>query len=221
MSSFISWVRSYGPYVRSKPFITSLVWGMLFLLAGVVITYFAIVYATQSASSSVTDIILSNIPVFDVDGIFIWGPVIFWVLAAGYVFLRPRTMPFTFKAIGLFLVIRSFFVILTHIRPFPTHVHIDMTTGISGVFMSGSDLFFSSHTGLPFLMALVFWDDMYMRIFSIIASIFFGVIVLMAHVHYSIDVFAAFFITYTIFHIARRWFKKDYNMFVGLTSLLP
>ena len=134
-------------------------------------------------------------------------------------FFKTADYAFTLKAIGLFLVIRSFFVVLTHIQPFPAHVHIDISTGISGVFMSGSDLFFSSHTGLPFLMALVFWDDVYMRIFSIIASIFFGAIVLMAHLHYSIDVFAAFFITYTIFHIARRWFKKDYVVFrEGISS---
>ena len=213
------WVKRYGTYLHDKRFMISLAWGVLFLVVGVVVTFYAIVYATQSASNSVTDIILSNIPVFDVDAIFVWGPVIFWVIMAGYVFVHPRSAPFTLKSIGLFLVIRSFFVVLTHIQPFPTHIHIDTTSGILGVFTSGSDLFFSSHTGLPFLMAMIFWDDVVVRIFSIMSSVFFGAIVLMAHEHYSIDVFAAFFITYTISHIARKWFRKDHEMLVGATPL--
>ena len=35
----------------------------------------------------------------------------------------------------------------------------------------------------------------------------------MAHFHYSIDVLSAFFITYTIYHLARFFFEKDYLLF--------
>ena len=31
----------------------------------------------------------------------------------------------------------------------------------------------------------------------------------MGHLHYSIDIFAAFFITYAIYHIAVQIFKKE------------
>jgi hypothetical protein len=41
----------------------------------------------------------------------------------------------------------------------------------------------------------------------------FGVIVLLSHLHYSIDVFAAFFITYSIYHIALKLFDRDYEFF--------
>jgi hypothetical protein len=36
---------------------------------------------------------------------------------------------------------------------------------------------------------------------------------LLAHLHYSIDVFAAFFITYSIYHIGIKLFKKDFDFF--------
>ncbi|OGZ33911.1 MAG: hypothetical protein A2174_03430 [Candidatus Portnoybacteria bacterium RBG_13_41_18] len=206
------WLIKYRPYIKNKQFLISTGAAFLFFIAGVVITYFAIIYATESASGPVTDIILSNIPVFDVDGLFVWGPVIFWLIITLYAFLHPQKLPFMLKSIAIFLFIRSAFIILTHIGPFPTHLQIN-GSGILGVFTTGSDLFFSSHTGLPFLMALTFWDNKYLRFFCLISSLFFGAVVLMAHLHYSIDVFAAFFITFAIFHIAKKLFKKDSQIF--------
>lgn len=207
------WLIKYKPYIKNKQFLISAGVAFLFFIAGVVITYFAIVYSTEKASNSVTDIILSNIRVFDVDGIFLFGPVIFWIMIGVYIiFFEPKKIPFTLKSIAVFLFIRSAFISLTHIGPFPTHLQIN-GSGILGVFTTGNDLFFSSHTGLPFLMALVFWDNKYLRYFSLLASLVFGAVVLMSHLHYSIDVFAAFFITYAIFHIAEKLFKKDRQFF--------
>jgi len=214
-----NWLRRYKPYIQNKEFLISTGTAFLFFIAGVVITYFAIVYSTERASNPVTDIILSNIPLFDVDAIFLFGPVIFWIIIGGYiVFFEPKKIPFTLKSAAVFLFIRSAFISLTHIGPFPTHDIIN-TAGILGVFTSGSDLFFSSHTGMPFLMALIFWDNKYLRFLCVFSSIIFGAVVLLSHLHYSIDVFAAFFITYTIFHIAEKLFKKDRQIFIhGLDS---
>jgi len=77
----------------------------------------------------------------------------------------------------------------------------------------GSDMFFSGHTGMPFLLALMFWEDKLARYISLTASCIFGAAVLFGHLHYSIDVFAAFFITYTIFQIAQKFFPEDYRLF--------
>ena len=81
-------------------------------------------------------------------------------------------------------------------------------------FTFGGDLFFSGHTGLPFLMALIFWNNKYLRYSFFALSFIFAATVLLGHLHYSIDVLAAFFITYTIFHIAIFIFKKDYLEFL-------
>jgi hypothetical protein len=56
---------------------------------------------------------------------------------------------------------------------------------------------------------LVFWKHYHLRIFFIALSFFFGAIVLMGHLHYSIDVVGAFFITYTVYHIARVLFGRS------------
>ncbi len=204
----------YWPYLTNKRFIISTAIGLVLLAAGTIITYFAIVYATERASGPVTDLILDNIPVFNMDGSFIWGPVIFWVIIGLYALLiRPQSVPFSLKSIALFLLIRAAFITLTHIGPSPDQIQLETTDSLFNVFMTGNDLFFSGHTGLPFLIALVFWHDPWVRWFCLASSVFFGAVVLMSHLHYSIDVFAAFFITYAIFHISEWLFKEDRRIF--------
>jgi len=114
--------KEYKLYLKNKEFLFSAGVAFLFLIVGIVATYFAIVYATERASNSVADIILSNIPVFNVDGLFLFGPVIFWIIIALYLFFDLKKIPFTLKSIGIFLFVRSLFLILTHIGPFPTHI---------------------------------------------------------------------------------------------------
>jgi hypothetical protein len=206
------WIKKYAPYCKDTQFLFSAGTAVLFLLGGLVATYYAIVYATEQASAPVTDIILSNIRVYDVDGIFIYGPVIFWVIMLVYIFSKPQRIPFALESIATFLLVRSVFISLTHIGPFPGHLEIT-GTGIFAAMNRGSDLFFSSHTGMPFLMALVFWDNKRVRYFCLFASFLFAVVVLLGHLHYSIDVFAAFFITYTIVHIAEWFFEEDRRLF--------
>ena len=44
-------------------------------------------------------------------------------------------------------------------------------------------------------------------------SLFFAYIVLVGHIHYSIDVAAAPFITYGVYQFARYFFDGDYDYF--------
>ncbi len=71
-----------------------------------------------------------------------------------------------------------------------------------------NDLFFSGHTGFPFLAALLFWENKVLRWFLILMSFAQGITVLFMHVHYSIDVLAAYFITYSIYVVSDKIFNK-------------
>jgi hypothetical protein len=77
----------------------------------------------------------------------------------------------------------------------------------------GSDLFFSGHTGMPFLAALAFWHIPQWRIFYLALTVFFGSVVLLGHYHYSIDVLAALFITHGVFQVSCWLFARDYALF--------
>lgn len=210
--------HKYQSYLIDTEFLLSLLWAVLLLGASLVVNFFAGLYADLRVSSPVTDIVLSNIRVFDVDIIFIYGFVFLSIFTIFISALEPKRLPFVFKSVALFILIRSVFISLTHIAPFPTHAII--ISSFVGRFTFQGDLFFSGHTGLPFLMALIFWDNRALRYFYLASSLFMGIAVLLGHVHYSIDVLAAFFITYTIYHIAEYLFKKDHNLLtIGLQQI--
>lgn len=190
----------------------SFILAMCLLIGSLFVNFYAGAYATEKESNYVTDIVLSNTRVYDLDEIFIYGS---WalVLAIGFLCFRyPERAPFIVKTITLFVLVRSVFISLTHLAPYPQTVQIDPQSFIR-YFVFGGDLFFSGHTGLPFLIALIFWKEKWIRISFIATSLFLGTVVLLAHLHYTIDVLSAFFITYGIYQIAIRIFSKDLSFF--------
>ena len=193
-------------------FLFSTVVGLVVFTASIFLNYYAGTYATEKASNAVTDIILSNTTALDVDGLFIYGSVALVVFIVWLCIVHPRRIPFVLYTLALFILTRSIFISLTHIGPFPDEAPLDLGSIISK-FIFGGDLFFSGHTGIPFLMALIFWKELYLRYFFIGASLFFGTVALLGHYHYSIDVLAAFFITYTIYHLAEKFFVKEKELF--------
>jgi len=200
-------------YWTNQAFVLSVILSAFMLIGSLVVNFYAGMYATEKASNAVTDIILNNIPVYDVDWIFIYGPLILWIFVGILCLHEPKRIPFILKSTALFILIRSVFISLTHIGPFPEQLAIDYSSRVIRDFTFGGDLFFSAHTGLPFLMALAFWKHRNWRIFFIATAILFGIVVLLAHVHYSIDVLSAFFITYAIFDLAKHFFPHDWKFF--------
>lgn len=185
--------------------------GMVFLVIGISATYYANIYTTIHASNVVTDIILDNIPVVNVDFIFTEGAAIFIAVLALIVLYEPRQIPFVLKSAALFSLIRAIFMILTHIAPPISHSYLD-PSDLLYKFSSGDDLFFSAHAGFPFMFAFVFWEKPWLRYLFFAFSAIGAGAVLLGHLHYSIDVFSAFFIAFGIFCIAKEIFKKDYEL---------
>lgn len=206
-------INKYKSYWLNKDFIFSIITGLSFLVISLSINYIAGTYAAFNASNSVGDILLDNLSVVNVDFIFNGGALLFILFITVLLFYDPKRMPFMLKCTALFVIIRSIFVMMTHLAPSPDQIAINPRDLIS-MFTSSNTLFFSGHTGLPFLFALAFWDNKNLRLFFLFASLIAAASVILGHLHYSIDVFAAFFITYGVFHIAQKWFAKDYRLFL-------
>lgn len=183
------------------------------LIFSLIVNFYAGRFAQESASNYVTDVVLDNIPVFNVGWIFVYGALIFIIVLAALCLAKPRRVPFVLKSMAFFILIRSVFISLTHISPFPDAISINYASDVVKKFTFGGDLFFSWHTGAPFLMALVFHKNKRLKILFAATAVFFGTVVLLGHLHYSIDVLSAFFITYAIYEISKAIFKNDKILF--------
>jgi len=199
-------------FVSKKYVIYSSAMGIFLLALSLAVNFAANVFATNRMGNPVNDIILDNIPTYNVNVLFFQGFGLFLALAAVLLIIRPKRVPFALKSLAVFILVRSAFIILTHMGPPENEMFFDPGS-ISKRLTAGGDLFFSSHTGLPFLAALLFWENKIYRYIFLMISLIFGAAVLLGHLHYSIDVFSAFFITYGIYHIARKFFKKDMKLF--------
>ena len=215
------WHRAFvGRYKKAftdRRFLLAAPAAILVFTTSVVVSFYAIAYATAQASNSVTDIILSNTRIFDVDGLMVGGTILLIAFLALLVLHYPLRIPFTLYTLTLFFFIRSGFTIMTHVAsyPLPTGSGLEISNSVGRFFFGfGGDLFFSAHTAVPFLMALVFWPYPALRYSLLILSAFFGVVVLMGHLHYTIDVLSAFFIAYGIYHLALWLFPRERVLFL-------
>ena len=209
-------ILEYKSVFTDKNFLSAFGLSMVLFLMSLIVNFYAGTYATTSASNSVTDIILSNTHAYDLGEFFVYGSLLFATFGTVVCFHSPKKLPFVVKSIALFIIIRSIFISMTHIGPFPSQISIgDNIFSFFNKLTFGGDLFFSGHTGMPFLMALLFWKDKWIRYTFLAFSLIFAIVVLLAHMHYTIDVLSAFFITYSIFEISKYLFKKDRVMFHG------
>ncbi len=177
-------------------------------------------YSSRRAigANSVGDIFLDNLPVLNLDFLIVGGDILLWAFGLFLLVREPRRLLFGIKAIGIFNVVRAFFISLTHIGPYPYQFSPgpqNMGYGVYHLFTFQGNYFFSGHTGLPFLFALLFWDRDIFRVAFLALTVIFGATVLLAHVHYSIDVFAAPFIVYGVVAITAKLFPGDHALLRG------
>jgi hypothetical protein len=204
-------VRLYRTLFGSGDYVRSLSEGFVFFAASVIAIFAAVSYATVHASNYVTDLVLSRVGPYNLRFLFVYGTFTAFVVTVGLLAWRPNRVPFALKALALFLLVRAVFVALTHMAPSP--IDPQKAVPLFNSIFYGSDLFFSGHTGMPMLAALAFWHIPQWRLFYLALTAFFGVVVLLGHYHYSIDVLAALFITHGIFQISCWLFGRDYALF--------
>lgn len=195
----------------------SLYLGLILLAIAIVVQVGAGRFSARlSANASpADDIFLQNLPVVNLDFVIVGGAIAFWVVACMLLAVRPSHLLFGIKAIAVFIIVRSFFINLTPLAPYPHAIaptSDNLGFGLYRLITFQGNFFFSGHTGFPFLMALIFWEDRLWRRVFLVATVIFGATMLLAHAHYSIDVFAAPFMVYGIYTITARLFKRDHAL---------
>ncbi len=195
-----------------------LLWGgMCWFLFALLLQHFAYNYIDNFILSvPVPDLLLNNLPTVNLDIIVVQAPLLITALVLILYAIKPRYLPFSLKTLALFIIIRSFFISLTHLGADLHQISLNVNTiGFSiydFLYNAKNDFFFSGHVGMTFLFSLIFWQEKFWRYFFLAVSFIFGASMILAHMHYSIDVFAAPFITYSIFVMAKKIFVADFNL---------
>jgi hypothetical protein len=201
-----NWARTWKEEIISHKYL--IIFSLIFLLVANILNFFASTYVDTIITSSVPDLILDIIPTVNLDFLFVYGMLaIILVIAIHVIFVHVKEFHTVVLQFSLLIMMRSFFITLTHIaQPADARI-ITSLPGILSLFTFRNDLFFSGHTAVPFLAFLLFRKEK-IGIFFLIMTIVMAITVLFMHVHYSIDVFSAFFITFGTYKLGQYFCKK-------------
>ena len=187
---------------------------LLFLIISNFLNIIASSYADRKASVPVADIILDILPAIDLSSLFLYGFTLVIVVLFLYpLFFKVKDLHIAISQFSLLLLIRSFFITLTHLRVSPDAISVSVPhmQRFYQFLIFQNDMFFSGHVAVSFLGFLLFRKEK-IGIFFFLATIVMALTVLFMHVHYSIDVFAALFIAYGSYKIG-KWFFNKINHF--------
>lgn len=201
MSIQKNWKAAWQVTIYKKYF-----WIGLILLA-IILTAFPYFfnYIETRNGATINDWILNKIPAADVSN---WVFGIIWSMAL-LTIIRCIQSP------SIFLVFLWGFIILSLSRmitiiAFPLNPPIslvELIDPISNRFYGSKfitkDLFYSGHTATQFLMFLCLKQKPD-KLLTLISTIAIGALVLVQHIHYTVDVVAAPLFTYGVFLIAKK-----------------
>ncbi|MFD2569335.1 phosphatase PAP2-related protein [Spirosoma soli] len=158
------------------------------------------------------DWVLNQLPPQDVSlGIFL----IIWATALLLIF-RARRSPAVFMMFtyGYIIVSLSRMLSINLVPLDPPVGLIPLIDPISNAFYGKTyitkDLFYSGHTSSIFLMFLClrrWWD----RLFALVGSLIVGSLLLVQHVHYTVDVLGAFVFTYPLYWLGKQFALSGWN----------
>ena len=167
-------------------------------------------YIQKRKGVVLNDWVLAHIPAHDVSIIIftiIWGMAILIFIRALYNPVIYINYVWTLIFINLVRMLTITFVALD-----PPRGLIHLTDPLTGIFYGHNvitrDLFFSGHTSTLVLIFLCL-EKRNDKILGFIAIIAVMVLLLVQHIHYTIDVVAAPVLVYSIFLLTRKYLKLD------------
>jgi membrane-associated phospholipid phosphatase len=203
LTETISWSEAWQlRSFRNKTIIALLLVAIILIMLP---TFFA--FIEKRDGMVLQDYVLDAIPAMDVSiptFTIIWSVVL---LVFYRIYQNPRLFLLVAYGFILMCVLRMLTISLLPLNPPPGLIVLkdpiaNIAYGGNGIFIT-KDLFYSGHTGNMFLFFLCLqhkWD----KIIALTASFLVGILVMVQHIHYSIDVIAAFLFTFFIYLGAKK-----------------
>jgi hypothetical protein len=202
------WQTAWG----TKDFRNKIIAGTLLLFTTLATFPFFFGTIEERNGKILNDWLLDRLPAYNMSlPIFI----IIWVSTV-FIFIRSYQNPDIFITFLWAYVILSItrLVVISMVPLNPPAGLIELKDPISNTFYGlrvvTKDLFFSGHTSTAFLMYLCLKkrND---KIIMLAATFVLGLLLLIQHVHYTVDVLAAPFFTYLIYLAAKQYFTYKIN----------
>jgi hypothetical protein len=179
----------------------------VFTAVALCMDYYCGAYVTVTKGAKVPDLILDRFQAVDMSFLFVYGYMALIVTMFLYpTFFRVRTLHIVAIQFSLLLLLRSVFMIFTHIETPAGSVSVGFPGFFEKLYFE-NDMFFSGHTAMPFLGFYLFRHSPLRYVF-LIGAVVMGIVVLAMHLHYSIDVFGAFFMTYCSYRMGQRLLRR-------------
>jgi len=184
--------------------------GLSVLLFGAVLNQVSSIYLFKNFKDApvLRDSILDLLPTLKLGWVFDLLSVLSIILFVVYAYRKEfEKIPYFLLIFGIIQIVRGIFIVLT---PF---ANPDM--GTYNGFLQNSEmfrrgLFPSGHTGSAFLAFLLAKGPY--RIALLAISLFLMGFLLLAHGHYSIDIFSAVIFAYAIYSLGEKHFKKLFTL---------
>jgi hypothetical protein len=193
-------------------------WSGLVILAGIftALPFFFQFIETRNGYFF-SDIFLQWLPAFNVSVpvfFLIWSCCLILIIR---IFKDPMILLVTLWAYNGVTLLRMASIALISLNPPAGLIPLadPITNQFYGAHYITHDLFFSGHTTTVFLIFLCLKKKTD-RLYALLASVILGILLLIQHVHYTVDVLAAPVFTYAVFRLALMFTKREHEAIISV-----
>ncbi len=192
---------------RNKIIITSILLGACAFSASIVFQY-----AQHREGLLLNDYLLNRLPVLNLSAWIFTVLYILLVVSVLSLLTKPNLFLTALQAYVILTIFRFITILLTPLEP-PSGILILYDPFVQHLFYQQTvtkDLFFSGHTSILILMAFVV-PGLYLRVTLIIGATAVAVMLLLQHVHYTVDILAAPLFAWLAFLLAKKTSKEVFQ----------
>jgi hypothetical protein len=186
------------------------VFGFSLLAVSYLLMFWVCRYRSGVPFSPGIDLLVRQLPLLDWTGLLSQGYILF--LSGFFLYwIRNdwRRLAYILTATAVMMLVRDVFLLLTPVGPLPGLIPLytsKLVPGVRGYLEFDGELFFSGHTGAPFLYFLLSRRHRALSLICLAVSFANGLGVLLTRNHYAIDVLGAFVIVPTVVTLSRHFF---------------